>query len=237
VPIFKEKNIIQIRIPKTGSSSINTALSDGGSFGYKDMGPNRIHSSAAELMSFLGKDAFDSYFKFTFVRNPFDWFVSRTLYWGKTLGSAYSSNIGVSIEEWMLGLGRVMDSRDGDYFNYNPYFPTSNPVSCGHKRCPARYGERECGCVTIDQSFYVCGRERRLLADFVGKFESLDDDWRLFSEKAGIKHVELKLRNKQGHSKKSYASMFEDKRVVDIVYQIFKKDCELFGYSVDNYDF
>jgi len=93
--IYKEKKFIFIHIHKTGGKSINNALhsfQDNVPFKYKlwnkiyskplnkkPIYPDYLmldtHTNAIEYKEFLGDD-YDKFFKFTFVRNPFDWQVS-----------------------------------------------------------------------------------------------------------------------------------------------------------------
>lgn len=78
-------------VPKTGTHSVRQALREHMSdedieqaglfvnkrFPWQDLAAIRHgHLSLQQVRPFLGADAFDSYFKFAFVRNPFDRFVS-----------------------------------------------------------------------------------------------------------------------------------------------------------------
>jgi hypothetical protein len=69
---------IFIRIPKTGSTTVENLLiaadpdcisSDNSTPPYGHFGPNSVRAMA-------GEERWNSYFKFTFVRNPYTWFLS-----------------------------------------------------------------------------------------------------------------------------------------------------------------
>tara|TARA_B100000131_G_scaffold121744_2_gene118809 strand:- start:2552 stop:3274 length:723 start_codon:yes stop_codon:yes gene_type:complete len=235
MPIYHNLKTIQVRIPKTGSTSMANALTKlNGSIGIRHTGPNKIHSSIHQIKGIQGFDEFDSYFKFAFVRNPFDWLISNCMYFKGPYGQARR----ISIEDWILGLERVMESRGGDYFNFNPYsyaFSNSKTASCGHGRCQAIGGRRECNCLSSGQLDYISDGSK-ILVDYVGKLENIENDWMCVLDKAGIKEaVALPHDNKKEHSKDSYVSMFKDERVVEIVYKLFKNECEMFGYHIDDY--
>jgi hypothetical protein len=236
MPIYNEIEVLQVRIPKTASTSVNNVLAEanGGSNGIHASGLNKIHNNAYQLRQFLGEDKFDSYFKLSFTRNPFDWFVSHSMYFKE---GQYTRWMGISLEEWIFGLERVLDSRDGDYSNYNPFYyaPSKSTVSCGHGRCQALAGRKECMCIRISQSGYLT-IDDRIAMDFVGKLENIEEDWATVAEKIGKGlPLELPHHNKKEHSRGSYLPMFKDDRVVEIVYRLFKKDCDSYGYDISDY--
>lgn len=89
--VSHKHRFIFVAIPKTGTHSVRHALRD--HMGEGDMEQARLfvektfpipeiarmghgHISFAEVRPFLDEEAFQSYFKFAFVRNPFDRFVS-----------------------------------------------------------------------------------------------------------------------------------------------------------------
>ena len=77
--ISHKYKFIYIRNPKTATSSIGKYL--------ESIDPDCIssdkttihygHETYEEVKDLISKDVFDSYFKFTFMRNPKDWFISQ----------------------------------------------------------------------------------------------------------------------------------------------------------------
>ena len=57
---------IFVEVPKTGSTSVRSVIGN----------PNRPHKSISEIKFMVNKEKFESYFKFGFVRNPWDRVVS-----------------------------------------------------------------------------------------------------------------------------------------------------------------
>jgi len=74
MPICSRKKIIFIHIPKTGGQSIEKA------FDCYDLYENEQAHYPASKVNELKADVYDSYFKFSIVRNPFDKLVSSYRY-------------------------------------------------------------------------------------------------------------------------------------------------------------
>ena len=76
--ISHTNKFIFIHIPKTGGTSVEAALAD---YGKLLQGPGNFHSiyfkhiPATRLQAMMG-DEYENYFKFSIVRNPWDWLVS-----------------------------------------------------------------------------------------------------------------------------------------------------------------
>ena len=66
-----ESKVLFIHVIKTGGISIATAL---------NMKEKQNHSTARKIKKRVGEDVWNDYFKFTFVRNPFDKIVSQYHY-------------------------------------------------------------------------------------------------------------------------------------------------------------
>lgn len=99
--ISSHHRFIFIAIPKTGTHAVRQALrvhldaddlEQVGLFEkkrfpfeqFKDIGHG--HISASQIKPVLGAEVFDSYFKFAFVRNPYDRFISYAAFMGRQRG-------------------------------------------------------------------------------------------------------------------------------------------------------
>lgn len=89
--VSHQHHFIFVAVPKTGTHSVRQALREqlgdedveqvglfvDKRFPWEDLAAIRHgHLSLRQVRPYLGEDAFSSYFKFAFVRNPFDRFVS-----------------------------------------------------------------------------------------------------------------------------------------------------------------
>lgn len=63
--------------------------------------------------------------------------------------------------------------------------------------------------------------------DFIGKFEQLEDGWKIICDKIGIKCKPLKVYKKQDYG--DYRDYYTNE-LREIVFDRFKKDFEVFGY-------
>ena len=79
----------------------------------------------------------------------------------------------------------------------------------------------------IPQSDFICNYRGRILVDFVGKFESFDDDVNNLSLKIG---KEIKVKHLNRNNKQHYTDVY-NKKMIDKVAIIYKRDLEIFNYS------
>ena len=68
----------------------------------------------------------------------------------------------------------------------------------------------------------------KLLADFIGKFERLDEDWAFVAQKLG---VEEKLPHRRENPRARHYTEYYTPRTRDIIAGKFKVDIERFGYE------
>ena len=144
-----------------------------------------------------------SYFKFGFVRNPFDRIVSAFEYskkWYKT--HSKSSEI-FRKSERSLHLGNFKKWILREY---------------GANGKLGKYGS---------QSEYVHG------CDFIGRFENLDEDVKYAINKIDpALYTPLNKINKSESSKKHYSEWYDDE-TIEIVSNLWAKDIENFGYKFE----
>jgi len=152
------------------------------------------------------------YFKFAFVRNPWDRLLS--CYLDKVvrknvppylLKNALSAGVefyaNMPFAEFVEAVYRIPDEKA------NPHFRS--------------------------QHLTVCGPDGEPMADFVGRFERLREDFARVAEEIGSPELELPERNRKGTSKRgsSHYREFYDERLRNMVHKRYEKDVETFGYS------
>jgi chondroitin 4-sulfotransferase 11 len=171
--VSKKYKFIFIHIPKTGGSSIaepeyqsgqGALVAHLGSEDYVQAG----HIRAVGLKSSL-QDNWDDYFKFAFVRNPWDRIVSLYYYF---LQDPEKQKSALGIEIAKLGSFREF-CRQLDNIELDPHFDP--------------------------QISYLIDYEGRFLLDHLGRFESIDSDIDSICKKIGLPAVKLPHFRKSDH--------------------------------------
>jgi hypothetical protein len=67
-----------------------------------------------------------------------------------------------------------------------------------------------------------------LLADFIGRFERLDEDWAFVAQKL---NVEEKLPHRRANPRERHYTEYYTPRTRDVIARKFKVDIERFGYE------
>jgi len=67
-----------------------------------------------------------------------------------------------------------------------------------------------------------------VLADFIGKFEHLDEDWALVAQKLGVKE---KLPHRRANPRERHYTDYYTPRTRDVIADKFRVDIEQFGYE------
>lgn len=183
--IDHEDKFIFIHIGKTGGSSIEKALNPDVTL---DGSARTAHTGNTDFLEKHWnaqkyqreyKDFFESYFKFSFVRNPWDREVSR---W-----------------KW-FSLAR------GDNHSFSKHV-TSHISNC--------------------QSDWLCTGDH-YLTDFIGRFETLQEDFDVICDKMGRPRQKLPHINK---TKRKHYTEYYDDETRQIVAEKYAKDIEYFNYK------
>ncbi len=148
--------------------------------------PITIRKNIAEKM-------FNSYYKFGFVRNPWDRVAS--LYFRKE-GIRMSGRM--SFDEFVSWIQNSSDT---------------SIHSSVHK----------------NQLDWFLDENGKVIVDFIGKFENLEDDYEIVMKKLGISK-KLPHANNGNNSKLHYTEYYSSK-TKDIIAKKFKVDIEYFGYE------
>ncbi len=187
-------------------------------FFKKAIGLNK-HSTAAEARQWMGDDMWGKCFKFAFVRHPVDRLLSLYSYAHK------------------LADGTPMSDDEAARWKNDGVLPDRPPYRYKAVRAAMKaknFSEFALHPLTWQdagsqpQWESVCDGNGHLIVDFIGKVETIEQDWARLLAQLGME-AELEVRNAspgKGNSQLSAAAM-------DTVKQRYQKDFELFGYSTD----
>jgi chondroitin 4-sulfotransferase 11 len=177
-----------IHINKTAGTSIGNAIGL----------PVKHHQTAREIIAKIGRDKWNTAYKFTLVRNPWDKVVSHYQYRRKRNKTEVATR-NVSFSEWV----KKTYGPDKDPFFYN------NPKAFQ------------------PQVEWLKDDQGRIAIDFIGKFESINDD---FDQIKSIIGIEAELPHLNASKRAGYQSYYDDE-TRQIVAQWFHEDIEAFGYN------
>lgn len=204
--ISAERKLLFIHIQKTGGSTVAQVLRRH----IPDMRwCGGTHEPALRARAVLG-DEFESFYRFAFVRNPWDRLVS----WYAMIrqkGAAqpadrlnrlwrYVLENSSSFEEFILNCTATINDVDGrKSFLHN-------------------------------QVDYISDQEGRRMVDWVGRYESFAADARAVLDRIGLREVEIPHVNRSRHL---HYSAYYTPRTRDVVAERYERDIRAFGYSFE----
>jgi len=203
---------IFIHIPKTAGLSIRNCLSNNGfyhkghvsNFYTRDTTISTRHQPSKNL----NKNCIDNYFKFCFVRNPWDIVVSSFLWWH-------------GMYEW--------SKRTGRGHNRKKKIATEISEMTFHdfvKKYPHKINEVDHQ--NLGQHFWLEDETENKTVDFIGKFENLQEDFNIICDKIGIPKQQLSHKNA---TKRNHYTEYYNDETQEIVAKKYAKDIEYFGYK------
>ncbi len=238
---------IFIGIPKTATTSTRHAfneiedreLTKGGTktktitlpLGHKD----NVDSATALQIKSHNPEIWDSYFKFAFVRNPWDRVVSWYFHALKR-GIILPNNIAYKTAD-KLDFGRhkmkqlsgkftsVFSSPTKEFKKWllNDFEKTTTVITPGSLKEPLH--------AMLPCLDWVSDEQGKIIIDFVGRFENINSDFETVSKKIGV-DVKLPHVYKSENRKKDYREYYDDV-TREFVAEKFKKDIDFFGYTFE----
>ena len=194
---FDKYKCIFVHIPKNGGTSIGVSL----------LGTRIAHMSALDYQALFGKEAFNSYFKFAFVRNPFTKLVSAYEF---MRAGAYGPNN----KENAKNVEIVRRFKNMEEFVME-YLTPDTAKEIRQFR---------------PQYYYLCDSDFNLMVDHVGKFEDIQKEYDFIRNKIGTGEPLQKL-NVTKSKKDSMQHYYTSNDMIQKVISIYEKDFELLGYS------
>ncbi len=159
------------------------------------------HATAKDTQQELEPDIFNHFYKFAFVRNPWDWQVSMYHFLLKeTTNPKYQTIKALSgfddYLEWVI-------------------------------KTPYPYPKR----ATKLQKDMLVDADGDLLVDYIGRFETLSDDFHQICQQL---HLEARLPA-LNQSKHRHYTEYYNQHTRQLVADYYKDDIELFGYQFDGF--
>jgi len=209
---------IYVRIPKTGSTSIEDAFVKLDPYCmYSDnYTPPYGHESLHLLSKMIDPQKFKDYYIFTTVRNPYDWFVSGYMdhcnYRMDRAETTWSilNDVAMMPKPELINGERVITAPLALTFISMIQFWHHGDWMAGGKHKT----------IATQQAFidgYRC--------DYVMRLESIDEDWKYISNVLGLPEVELPKKNAGSGGK-----VLLSKDAKDMVRTVFNKDFVTFNY-------
>jgi len=201
--VVEDPKIIFFRIPKAASTSIHK-----GYFreNYVTLNAKTNSKGFRSWLKNVTFDWFEEAFKFTFVRNPFDRFVSLYVYFTTYTPKFKGSPLA---DRW---------KRDGDPVPTFDEFVRRFDVICDKREDIRNH--------SMPQHLFAF-YEGNPFVDFIGRFEHLERDIKHIQRRHSLKEYKLKHLMSTVHD---HYSSFYDEEARSKVGKIYKKDLDYFNY-------
>lgn len=187
-----DNRAIFIHLPKTAGTSVS-----------RQLGLSTSRHVPAEIYRATNPNKFASYFKFCFVRNPFDRLVSSY---------AFLRQGGMNATDAYFSKQKVLPFENFEHFLVEGFARDPETRAWVHFR---------------PQSEFVCDRFGRNLMDFTGRFERITEDYATIAGRLG-KPLDLPLSNQsvRGDFRKAYSPA-----MLSIAQHYFADDIAAFNYD------
>jgi hypothetical protein len=223
MPINRERESLFIHIPRTGGTRVEQLLNmtfNGDApatkylmlFGYAPLGGKKYelqHLTYKEIIKhkLISRKEFNSFFKFSFVRNPYDRLVSTYFYIGHKYFNSFKDFV------------RFIYEGGGEPDRFPSRWAKLNGFKWFLEHPLAR-----------PQFDFIYNRNNRLIVDFLGKFENYVHDLSFILEELGESPPKSLLNQKvNATDHKAYKSYY-NKKTKDMARSIYFKDFEAFDY-------
>ena len=204
MPIHHKHKILFIHIPKTGGSSIEGFFgmtetenlcygNEIGKIGGVMFALQHLTASLLQQLDFMSM-LFDIYFKFAFVRNPYERVLSE--YFGQDANRARV--------DFDLGLFKIW------------FDETHSIIDTDHK---------------LPQYDFVYDKAGRQLVDFIGRFETINDDFAKILSQIDYHDLNASLPYNNKSSNKRYYIELLDDEIKEKIYDQYKVDFKVFNYD------
>ena len=178
------------------------------------------HPHLWDVKRLVGDGIWNEYFKFTFVRNPFDITLSRFFWNINGKGQKGFETTMDGFHKWFELYSSNSKFHDANLYSVNHQYPFLID-----ELCVDQYGFPTLGDGVLNSPIDL---------DFVGRYENLHQDLEYLCERLGIDNLDFnKNKNSKTKSKKKktkYQEWFTDE-MKEVMFGLFEKDLDLLGYD------
>ena len=192
---FDDHQAIFIHVPKNAGQSIRNSL-------FENLQPGHINVYTYQLI--YPKKVFESYYKFTFTRNPWDRLVSAYMF--------------------MSGGGAHEKDRKWSEANLSAYPNFETFVRDGLPRKEIQEWPH-----FKPQVKFLKGQNGKIELDFIGRFENIREDYEVVRQRLGIAQELLHI-NKTKTKREPYRTYYTD-QTREIASSVYQEDIQAFGYQ------
>jgi hypothetical protein len=216
-----QKKFIFFAAGKTGTTSIEEALAE-----YADEIPFEYdkklfdkHIPPEYAKAHLPADIWNSYFKFAFVRNPWDWVISFYFFMWPNIYRPYRQRLWT----WPYYIVQVAKR------NYGKFDERCFWLIYEHMKLFRRGIDSD----NRYQYRFLSDASSRLLVDYVGRYERLQSDFDYVCDTVGVPRRELPMRNKGKYRDREYADYYTPESIA-LVRKHYARDIREFGYTFES---
>lgn len=191
---YDQRECIFVHITKTAGTSVAKSL----------FGELPYHYTASQYRIIFGRRDFNRYFKFAFVRNPWDRLYSA---WSYLKGGGWDA------KDRAWAKIHLADTDDFNEFVLS-WLNTDRLQSHLHFR-PQRH--------------FLCDRHGRILIDHLAYFETIQSDFKLIRDRI---HPAAELPHTNRSARDDYRKVYSA-AAVDRVAALYADDISMFGYTFD----
>lgn len=196
---FDEHEFLFIHIPKTGGLSVLSSL-----IGHEE----RVGHSKAIQYRKLDKNRFNSYYKFAFVRNPWDRFLSSFLFLKKGGINKYD-------KKWA-------DIHLTNFETLDDFIQSLTDLDFQKKVLSWKH--------FVPQHEFICDLNNNLIINAVYKFEDINQGYNAIRKQLGF-GKELIEKNRSRPESHDFREYYKTPEAISFVELLYETDIKLFNYS------
>ncbi|MCK8480550.1 sulfotransferase family 2 domain-containing protein [Psychroserpens algicola] len=195
---FDATQSIFVHIPKAGGISIIKSL-------YGETAGGFGHPTYRRFLKLYGNRRFNTYYKFTFVRNPWDRLYSAYSFLKKGgmnhLDAQFSKEVMTEVDTFEdFVMHWLTPERMNSWIHFIPQFT------------------------------FITNDSNKIMVDFVGRFENFQEDFTTISKHIGVNQPLIHLNKTKDKKQHSYRDAYTNE-MKSRVAELYKTDIELFKYN------